>query len=81
MNATHSPHGVQSFSAWESGFVSPAYASTLSGLSPFRLRALVFPDRGGGPSIRSVHRQGRLFVHIGDVLLVAGALAEGRPAP
>jgi hypothetical protein len=71
----------------EGPYALPAVALAVTGLSPHMLRALIEPGcpvLGEPAVIRSGHFCGRLLVHLGDVLLMAGALAdsgikEGRP--
>ncbi len=63
----------------ESGYVSPSLASVLSGLTPCLIRnlALIYEPRlGEEPQVRSIHRGGWFLVHLGDAMLVAGAMAD-----
>jgi hypothetical protein len=69
MKLTHSQHCFQSMPVDETGYVTPALATLLSGLTPFRLRRLMI---GRPDGVRSGRLRGRRLVHLSDILRARG---------
>ena len=51
--------------------VTPALASSVTGMRPFTLRSALFPPPGQPPTIRSTRRDGRLLVDLAEVIALA----------